>query len=211
MVDQVELLESANAVSTSGLQKLGMPEIAVSINDSALIPEIKAFLEFVVRYLSKSSKRINSGETIQYGFWVVLFQRNPVGILEVWEYAPDGKGFVLGCDVTLRCWREQHHICNLSKADFAPPNPDQLVVISEGVFEGLAVQGVRYPSPEHMSGWWITTDRYDGNIKSLKHEHCYHLCAKRPDLTKYLALPHGYRFDLARGQDIWFDENVSKG
>lgn len=37
-------------------------------------------------------------------------------------------------------------------ADPPFPAPDQLVVMSEGVYEGDVVEGVRYPSPEHMSG-----------------------------------------------------------
>jgi hypothetical protein len=76
--------------------------------------------------------------------------------------------------------------------------------------QGDAVQGVRYPSPEHMSGWWITTDRYDGDIRSLTQEHLYHLTAARPDLARCLALPFGFRFDQASGEDVWFDEQVAR-
>jgi hypothetical protein len=78
------------------------------------------------------------------------------------------------------------------------------------VLQGDVVQGVRYPSPEHMSGWWITTDRYDGDIRSLTQEHLYHLTAARPDLARYLALPFGFRFDQASGEDVWFDEQVAR-
>lgn len=67
------------------------------------------------------------------------------------------------------------------------------------------MQGVRYPSPEHMSGWWVTTDRYDGDVRTLRHEHLYHLTAARPDLARYVALPFGFRFDLGRHEDVWFD------
>jgi hypothetical protein len=70
------------------------------------------------------------------------------------------------------------------------------------------VQGIRYPSPDHMSGWWITTDRYDGNIKSLRYEHTYHVTAARPALAKYLALPDGFRFNFSAGEEVWFDEKV---
>jgi len=59
-----------------------------------------------------------------------------------------------------------------------------------------------------MSGWWITTKLYDGDVKSLKHEHTYHVTAARPDLAKYLALPDGFRFDLSRIEDVWRDEKV---
>ena len=74
----------------------------------------------------------------------------------------------------------------------------------------MPVQGVRYPSPDPMSGWWITTDQYDGDINSLKREHTSHVTAARPDLAKYLALPTGFRFDLSGREDVWLDEKVSE-
>ncbi len=83
------------------------------------------------------------------------------------------------------------------------------MIVSDGVMEGDAVQGIRYPSPPHMSGWWITTDRYNGQIESLRNEHLYHVTAVRPDLARYVALPFGYRFDLATHEDVWFDANVA--
>jgi hypothetical protein len=56
-----------------------------------------------------------------------------------------------------------------------------------------------------MSGWWITTGRYDGNTASLKREHLRHLTAARPDLARLIALPFGFRFDLTHHEDVWFD------
>jgi hypothetical protein len=73
-----------------------------------------------------------------------------------------------------------------------------------GGFGGEPVQGVRYPSPEHMSGWWITTDRYNGDVATLKTLHAYHLTARRPDLTRYLALAYGFRF-YSEASEIRFD------
>lgn len=89
------------------------------------------------------------------------------------------------------------------------PKPDQLVVISDGVYEGDTVEGVRYPSPQHMSGWWLTTDRYDGDIKSLRTVHFRHVAEARPDLVGFLKLPFGYRFFSGNG-DAWFDQKVAE-
>ena len=97
--------------------------------------------------------------------------------------------------------------------DASPQDPqlpamDQLVVISDGVYEGDIVEGVRYPSPQHMSGWWLTTDRYDGNIESLKTVHFRHIAERRPDIAEFLRLPFGYRFFSADGSS-WFYEKVA--
>jgi hypothetical protein len=106
-------------------------------------------------------------------------------------------------------WRDQHRTCERLRTEFQPPHPDRLVVISAGVLEGdRDVQGIRYPSPEHMSGWWLTTSRFDGNTKSLETTHAYHVTAARPDLAHLIALPYGFRFDLSQ-EDVWFDEKVA--
>jgi hypothetical protein len=107
-------------------------------------------------------------------------------------------------------WRDQHRTCERLRTEFQPPHPDRLVVISAGVLEGdRDVQGIRYPSPEHMSGWWLTTSRFDGNTKSLETTHAYHVTAARPDLAHLIALPYGFRFDLSQAEDVWFDEKVA--
>lgn len=81
-------------------------------------------------------------------------------------------------------------------------------MISDGVLEGQAIEAVRYPSPAHMSGWWLITDRYDGNFRSMRREHLYHLTAKRPDFAPFLALPFGFRVDLSGEERVWFDAQV---
>jgi hypothetical protein len=105
---------------------------------------------------------------------------------------------------------EQKETCEQHKVSPVPPYPDQMIVVSDGVLEGDPVEGVRYPSPDHMSGWWLTTSKYNGNSDSLKTEHAYHVYEKRPDLIKFLALPHGYRFmENKEKHDIWFDEKAA--
>ena len=123
------------------------------------------------------------------------------------EYNSEATEFQFGIDNTLSFWKQQHEICKKYGAEFHPPRPDNMIVISDGVYEGESVQGVRYLSPEHMSGWWLTTDRYNGNVDSLRTVHAYHVTAHRPDLVKFLALPKGYRF-FSSTNEAWFDEKV---
>ncbi len=105
----------------------------------------------------------------------------------------------------------QKDCCEHYRADYFPVSSEQLVVISDGVYEGMPVEGVRYPSPGHMSGWWLTTEEYNGDVNSLKTVHFYHIQEKRPDLAVYMALPFGYRFQIGGPEErVWFDEEVSK-
>lgn len=197
-------------MSTEGLVAVGHPEILIEFHDWGLIEEGKGFLSCVADYVTRNGARLRAGETMGYGYWATKFEAAGKDRLETWEYNAPATDLVRGVSLTLRYWKDQHSICNQYGADFDPPRADKLSVVSKGVLEGLPVQGVRYPSPDHMSGWWITTDQYDGDINSLMNEHNYHLTAARPDLAKYLALPPGFRFDLSSFEDIWFEEEVAK-
>ncbi len=106
---------------------------------------------------------------------------------------------------------QQIKCCSHYDANYTPVKPDQLVVISDGICEGVnPVEGVRYPSPEHMSGWWLTTDDYNGDVDSLQKVHFHHIEEKRPDLALYMSLPFGYRFFLGGNDDsVWYDEAVA--
>ncbi len=105
----------------------------------------------------------------------------------------------------------QQECCEHYGAQYQPVEQAQLVTISKGIYEGITpVEGVRYPSPEHMSGWWLTTDEYDGNIDSLVTVHFQHIIEKRPELALYMALPFGYRFNLGgETEHVWFDQEVA--
>ncbi len=183
--------DSLSTMRTDGLQRAGHPELEVEFDDSQLADAAEDFLYYVSNYLQESGRRLCPGETMAFGYWLTKFQDAGPGALETWEYDTSATDFIRGASLALRYWKDQHAVCKRYGADFQPPRPDKLTVISNGVLEGLPVQGVRYPSPDHMSGWWITTDQYDGNIESLKHEHTYHVTAARPDLAQ--PYPMGIR------------------
>jgi hypothetical protein len=204
----ISFRKSDLVIATQGLAGSGLPELRVEVNAPSLLSEGERFLRFVADYLLEQGAQIKPGETLNYGYWLVKFQPVGKGLLEVWEYNPEATEFVLGASLTLRYWQEQHRICELYGAEFAPPRPDKLTAVSAGVMEGLPVRAVRYPWQEHMSGWLLVTDQWDKNIKSLTNHHTYHVTAARPDLAPFLALPVGFRFDLTRGQQAWVDPEV---
>jgi len=204
-----EIVREGLHVRTCGLKRCGQDEIDVSVRDISLLDEVDAFIKFIIQYLEKSQKQIKVEETLNYGYWLVKFMRTQENHLDVLEYNEQATEFCLGATLTLSYWKQQHEICARAQANFLPPRPDKLVVISNGVFEGDFVHGTRYPSPDHMSGWWVLTDRWDGETRSLRTEHLYHLTARRPELAKYLALPFGFMFDLRHGESIAFDKAIA--
>ena len=106
----------------------------------------------------------------------------------------------LSADEAAELERVQRAQCELVGTHFAPPRAHQLISVDEGVEDGAHVEGVRYPAPDHMSGWYVTTERYDGDVSSLRHE-CYAcFCGRCPRLARVLALPAGHRFDTSAGE-----------
>lgn len=196
-------------MTTVGLEKTTGHEICAAVDDANLREACHEFLLFVSRYIMEGHQ-IQPDETLGYGYWITKAVVDDSGKLCFWEYGPDAMEYIPGISNAVRYWRDQHQVCAASSSLYSPPNAEQLIVISVGVFDGDDVQGVRYPSPGHMSGWWITTDRYDGNVSSLKTVHAYHLTAKRPDLAKFIALAYGYRFYSDNGE-VRFDPKIIDG
>lgn len=167
-------------------------------------------LQYLIDYVLDDSPEIVPDQTFGYHSWALKFcQTNDSHYLEIWEAKSDGSGFVEGVDYALKVTQEQINKCN--EYDVLPtfPNFNQKIVISKGVYEGYNVDAVRYPSPEHMSGWWLITDLYDGNTDSLMVVHFYHVAFERPELLEFLALPFGFRFYKDDAiEDIWFDEEA---
>jgi hypothetical protein len=196
---------------TVGLRRSGRPELIVQVKGSELVEEGAEFLRYVARYLMDSAASVRTGETLAYGCWLTRFEDEREEHVEIREHTGEGDAYTSPVHFALALWRDQHRLCEAHGASFSPPRTDQLVVISAGVYEGVTpIQGVRYPSPEHMSGWWVTTDLYNGDIKTLRSEHLHHVLANRPDVAPYMALPFGYRFNLG-GETSYarFDQAVA--
>ena len=191
---KITVLQRNSILQTQGLSQFDLPELWVRMDDPNLVTEAGNFLRFVVDYILTKNARISAGQTLSYGYWLTKFELPDDGMLHIFEHNPEGTEFIPGLEHTLTYWRDQHTTCVQFNAPYSPPRPDQMVAISDGVMEGDPVEGIRYASPEHMSGWWFITDRYNGDINSIKTTHLYHVTAKRPDLAPFIALPVGFRF-----------------
>jgi len=203
-MNDVRIQRAGLSLTTDGLSQNGQREITLELPDDRFMAEANSFLETMAAYAVRH-RPLGPGETVEYGYWLIKLVETNAGTLEVWEYDADGTRFVKGARLALTYWRQQHEVCKSAGSEFAPPRPDKLAAVAAGVFEGDLVDAVRYVPEGNMSGWCFFTDRYDGNIKSLKYERLYHVTANRPDLAKYIALAPGFCFDLHDPQRIWFD------
>lgn len=207
--DRVRYKTDGLGVSTSGLSRRGQAEIKISVNSPDLLKDAEEFLRFIVKYLEVEGQRITPNQTLNYGYWLVKFEPTREETLDVWEYDPELRGFLHGGSLAIQYWRDQQATCERFRAAFDPPNPGKLTSVSVGVLEGHPVQAVRYNFGDPMSGWLIVTEKYDGDVGTLRNEHTYHVTAARPDLTKFLALPCGFRFDQTSGEKVWFDPEAA--
>lgn len=193
---------------TQGLCEYGFSEVMLRLNDGDESKSGEKVLRVIGDYMVQTSVSIRPGEKIAYGSWTLLLEGGDDNTLQVTEYNHDTDGYIGGASFAMSLWDAQEEMTASNGAQCMRPSALQLVVISDGVIDGEPVQGVRYHSPDHMSGWWLTSAKYSGDHRTLRKEHCIHLIASRKDLGAYLALPNGYRFDSGSGR-VWYDEEAA--
>lgn len=201
-----DIVKGENVLHTVGLREYGHSDVFLRLHfgdDSRVAEEL---LRMIGDYVISRKISLQSEETFGFGSWTVQFIVGDKGELWVNEYVLEGDRYVDGASFAMNLWKNQQIICEQNKVLCIRPTSTQLVVVSDGVLEGDPVEGVRYPSPGHMSGWWITTDRYNDDPKTLKSIHLMHVLRVRPELAEILALPFGFRFD--KDGIIAFDQQV---
>lgn len=196
-------------IETKGLIYQIGNELRISKNSFSL-QDYQKVICYIIDYIFDYSPQIKEDQTFAYHSWLLKFYKINHGYIDLWEAQNNGDGFQAGVDYALKIIHEQEHECKLRNVIPNFPTFSQNIVISKGVYEGYSVDAVRYPSPPHMSGWWICSNLYDDNPNTLMNVHYYHLAFKRPDILKYLALPHGYRFDLHDNiEKVWLDQEIN--
>lgn len=204
---EIEINENNKSyVETKGLNFHLDKEIRVAIGDHQPENYIEV-IKYIIDYIVDSKPIISENQNIGYYSWLLQFRLNEDNCYDLYEANYDGSDFNKGCDTAISVVRKQSEIC--LQHDLIPlfPNFSQSVVISDGVYEGKDIEGIRYDSPQDESGWYLITDDYNDDIKSLKIVHFYHVAFDRPEILKYLAIPFGYRFIMKDGNvEIYRDE-----
>ncbi|CAD0225816.1 hypothetical protein [Chryseobacterium sp. JV274] len=157
-------------------------------------------IKYIIDYIVDSKPIISENQNIGYYSWLLQFRLDQDNCYDLYEPNVDGSDFNKGCDTAISVVRQQSETCWQQNLIPLFPNFNQSVVISDGVYEGKDIEGIRYDSPQDESGWYLITDDYNDDIKSLKMVHFYHVAFARPDILKYLAIPSGYRFLMKEGK-----------
>lgn len=180
-----------NQLITDGLRSFIRREIILDKIDN---PEGELnLLKYIIDYILNEKPTIKEEQTISYGLWLLKF------VLEydnfsIFELDDEFSNWMRGASNAIYYFEMQKTICENENAEFCVPKFTQLIAISDGVMDGDSVQGIRYEEPEHMSGWYLTTAKYDGKISSLNVIPLQNLVIKRKDLLQFLALPPDFVF-----------------
>jgi hypothetical protein len=204
----MRVLREGSTMILGGLSTGQQIRLALRSNDRE--EHGRSLLEYIGVYVD-SGAAIHAGETMAYGSWILRFEGLKDETLTITESVADWSGkYETGASRAIRLWNEQRSVCTAAGSPHLPPAPHLMVATSVGVLEGEAVDGVRYPAPAHMTGWYVTTDRYDGDARSLRVDHLYHLLAARPDLARFLALGPGFFFDSRDGY-VGYSQKAANG
>lgn len=185
-------------VETKNLDSYITKEIRITIGSNQPESYIDV-IKYIIDYIADSKPIISENQSIGYYSWLLQFRLDEDDCYDIYEANADGSGFNKGCDTAISVVRKQGELCWQQNLIPLFPNFNQSVVISDGVYEGKDIEGIRYHSPQNESGWYLITDDYNDDIKSLKVVHFYHVAFARPDILKYLAIPFGYRFLMKEG------------
>lgn len=189
-------------------KRLNGKEIRVKAEGAEHAQVLQLFAHFA-KYFENETVEISSGETITFGCWLLKLVETEIGWLDVLEMNAAGTEFVMGSKFALKIFGTQVMRCVNHASVFRPPLPSSKVAISDGVLEGMKVQGARHKMPPHMSGWIISTDLYDGDAKSLRLFDLGELIISRLDLVGFLALDYGFRFNLeGEKEEVRFDSAI---
>lgn len=205
------LVELEDLLITQGVCDLIGKEFAVKKGNYPK-KNIISLVDYILNYLETENKIIKDSETFGYGCWIIQFVYNGmyIELHELKEVVDGINSYEFDLSLTFNFLEEQFNLCLSEGITPNIPKIGQKVAISKEIYDGSEVNGVRYDAPQHMSGWYLTSNSFDGDVNTLIVDYLYHILKERPDIAKFLALPSGYRFYKdGEGHNIWFDPEVS--
>ncbi|MCB1612155.1 MAG: hypothetical protein R3F18_20855 [Lysobacterales bacterium] len=189
----VEICVRGLTILTQGLSNHGERDLSIDIDEPDLIGDAYELALRLIQYILRDGATIKDGETVRQGMWIIKFLADGE-ILVANEYDEKSGLYKRGVSRTLAVLRDQQVLCRVTGSRFNPPRLDQKIVITEGIESGDGFRGIRYSAPEHMSGWWLLTDKYEGSASEKRLLCIKDLILIRPDVIPFLAIDVGVGF-----------------
>ncbi len=190
---------TSSAYTTSDCKRYDHPEFQIRVlNDTVPAEDVSWLLRFFEQSVAQGGK-FRSGETLQVGWMVTMFDAVPGGLLRVME--PDMKTvpvkFVDAVDATLMHLRNQQDVVRSLSPPVGPvfPSLRQSVVVHVNYKNAGRILLTRSGAASKTdSGWWLSDlDDEAGAQDSARFvkTSLYQLGVDRPDVVKFFALPPG--------------------
>lgn len=106
---------------------------------------------------------------------------------------------------------EQEETCKKYGVKFIPSTPGWKIGVSKNIDSGqMPINGLRHRLESGTMGWYIWAGDYSDNPNFFEPMHVEHLYEKFPQVSKYLGLPPGWRFQIDdKGyEDVWEDKSL---
>lgn len=105
----------------------------------------------------------------------------------------------------------QLQICRKYGVDCVPPDLNLRLGVADNFFSGtLPLNGLRHLPEADTCGWYLWAgEEISTAIDFFKPLHVSHLIDRNAVIARYLGLPPGWRFLLAKDyEDAWFDSSL---
>jgi hypothetical protein len=179
---------------------------------------------FLGDYFVQSGRRLASGETVEWASSLLVARQEGSGPRFTFdEMSFDGETILRGVSQCARIWADQSDTCKAFGSPFLPAKYAQKVVHSpEALATGGRIEGIRYPAPAHMSGWWIFDQAYDGDpadaAQLMQITPVFRVLASQPRLASLFGLDAGYAFSIStdpaspanESRKVWFEDDVAR-
>src|SRR5262245_51384053 len=105
---------------------------------------------------------------------------------------------------------EQRQVCDRFQAMWEPPSAGSKVGIALQTIGLQPLNAMRHPPAGSTSGWYIWWgDTLNEDPDFFEPLHVEHLPERCPEALAYMALPPGWRIQLAPGhEDVWYDAKL---
>lgn len=132
--------------------------------------------------------------------------------LELWKlFLESGDNQLQGHNIWNIHIEPQKELCRNNDSKWDPVNK-KLNIGLGGDLSQEPIHGLRHPTEQGTTGWFIWTGDYSEETDFFKPLCAEHLLQMKPELIRFLGLEPGYRFltDNSGYIDIWKDEQLLK-
>ena len=109
--------------------------------------------------------------------------------------------------------KAQREICTRFATGVDAPAPHTKLGVALQTRGQLPLNAFRHPAEGDTCGWYLWWgDTLTEDPEFFHPMHVLHMQERCPEIVPYLALPPGWRVQLAPGhEDVWYDEKLLNG